>query len=211
MDVQIADLIVAFVVICIVATVLKDKYGVFLLGIPIHVAWLVGAIRLARPGSLWARYLYDQRKMARADERFPNEDPGWPVSRPDDRPRELDVGFGFLVLSSVVMLVSGLLSSLVAGAYLLIALLTWRGWRAGRPTTAALAGLLVAGELVCAALAGGRDLAWLAGGVFGHPLAAAGITVLPAAAGLVLLWRSTADSYYQGIVVRPPVVDGQGR
>jgi hypothetical protein len=36
---------------------------------------IVGAVRLAKPGSLWARLLYREGKLARARARYPGEGP----------------------------------------------------------------------------------------------------------------------------------------
>jgi hypothetical protein len=48
----------------------KEKFGMALLGIVIPVIGIVGAARLARPTSLWARAFYSQAKIDRAGERF---------------------------------------------------------------------------------------------------------------------------------------------
>jgi hypothetical protein len=47
----------------------KEKFGVALAGLVFPVIGLAGALRLAKPHSLWAR-LYDERKLERARERF---------------------------------------------------------------------------------------------------------------------------------------------
>jgi hypothetical protein len=49
---------------------LKGKPGVILAGVFFHPCWWVGAIRLGKPGSWWARRYYGPAKRARADERF---------------------------------------------------------------------------------------------------------------------------------------------
>ena len=53
--------------------VLKGKYGIALLVFTVPAVGLilscVGAVRLAKPRSYWARYLYDQDLMAKAIER----------------------------------------------------------------------------------------------------------------------------------------------
>jgi hypothetical protein len=53
-----------------VITFLKGKYGFGVLGIFIWVFWLVGAIRLAKPDSVWARNFYDEERVKEATERF---------------------------------------------------------------------------------------------------------------------------------------------
>ena len=49
--------------------VAKQKFGMAIVGLVVPPAGLVGALRLARPGSLWAR-LYGPPKLARARARF---------------------------------------------------------------------------------------------------------------------------------------------
>ena len=49
---------------------LKGKIATGLIGLPIPLVALVGAIRLATPSSFWARRFYADPKMARARERF---------------------------------------------------------------------------------------------------------------------------------------------
>ncbi|MEK6327658.1 MAG: hypothetical protein AABM66_09090 [Actinomycetota bacterium] len=54
----------------------KEKFGVALIGLLVPPVGLVGAFRLAKPGSLWARF-YGERKRARARARF-----GEPAAQP---------------------------------------------------------------------------------------------------------------------------------
>ena len=53
-----------------VITGLKGKYGFLAAGLLIGLFWIVGALRLAKPDSWWARRFYDEEKMRRARERF---------------------------------------------------------------------------------------------------------------------------------------------
>jgi hypothetical protein len=64
--------VVAVSIVLSVVTCLKGKLTVGLLSIFLPPVGLVGAIRLARPGSVWASVFYreDQDKQARARERF---------------------------------------------------------------------------------------------------------------------------------------------
>jgi signal peptidase I len=48
-------------------TALKGKWGMLVLGLVFWPAWVLGAIRLARPNSYWARRFYDEEKRARAE------------------------------------------------------------------------------------------------------------------------------------------------
>jgi hypothetical protein len=57
---------VAYTILCL----LKGKLATGLLGFPIPLLALVGAIRLAKPSSFWAKRWYSERKMAKAEKRF---------------------------------------------------------------------------------------------------------------------------------------------
>jgi signal peptidase I len=50
-------------------TAAKGKWWTLVLGLVLFPAWIVGAIRLAKPNSLWERRFYDQSKRMRAEER----------------------------------------------------------------------------------------------------------------------------------------------
>ena len=62
----------------------KEKFGVAVAGLFVVPIGLVGALRLGRPHSLWARLLYGERKRARAVARFGDQRPARPSgeSRP---------------------------------------------------------------------------------------------------------------------------------
>jgi hypothetical protein len=55
-----------FTIICL----LKGKLITGLVGPPVPLLALVGAVRLAKPSSFWARRWYSERKMAKANGRF---------------------------------------------------------------------------------------------------------------------------------------------
>jgi hypothetical protein len=57
---------IGFTVICL----LKGKLVTGLVGLPNPFFGVVGAIRLAKPSSFWAKRFYDHAKMARAEARF---------------------------------------------------------------------------------------------------------------------------------------------
>jgi hypothetical protein len=61
------------VVIC----VLKGKYRLSVLGLPIPAVAVAGAIRLARPGSVWARRCYSPERTEKAKERATRFDDRW--------------------------------------------------------------------------------------------------------------------------------------
>ena len=52
-----------------VVNLAKEKFGMALIGLFVPPVGLVGALRLAKPGSLWARF-YRERTRARARARF---------------------------------------------------------------------------------------------------------------------------------------------
>jgi len=57
---------ISYTIICL----LKGKIETGLISLPVPLIAFVGAIRLAKPSSFWARRFYSERKMARAEERF---------------------------------------------------------------------------------------------------------------------------------------------
>lgn len=59
----------AFAAICF----LKGKWTLGALGLLVWVFAFVGAVRLARPSSWWARHVYGERARARADARYPED------------------------------------------------------------------------------------------------------------------------------------------
>jgi hypothetical protein len=61
----------------VLITVLKGKYRLAVLGLPLPVFALAGAVRLARPGSVWARRRYSPERAARAKDRANRFDDRW--------------------------------------------------------------------------------------------------------------------------------------
>jgi hypothetical protein len=59
----------------------KEKFGMALLSLVVPVAGLVGALRLARPHSLWARLIYSDSKRERARARFEGREESLPWRR----------------------------------------------------------------------------------------------------------------------------------
>ena len=74
----------AYTVVCL----LKGKLATGIIGLPVPVVAVIGAFRLAKPGSFWARRFYRPATMARAQKRF-----GPPWQRRQERLRRL-VGGG---------------------------------------------------------------------------------------------------------------------
>ena len=73
---EVEDAVFAFVgafgvltILVAVVNLAKEKFGMALIGLFVPPVGLVGAFRLAKPGSLWARF-YRERKRARARARF---------------------------------------------------------------------------------------------------------------------------------------------
>ncbi|GAA3510927.1 hypothetical protein [Actinocatenispora rupis] len=65
----VAAIVVAAVLVYLVPVVitgLKGKQGMVFAGLFLHPVWWVGAIRLAKPDSYWARRFYPPEKMDRA-------------------------------------------------------------------------------------------------------------------------------------------------
>jgi hypothetical protein len=60
------------------ANAAKEKFGIALIGLLIPLVGLVGAFRLARPESLWARLFYRDAKRERARKRFQGRESPWP-------------------------------------------------------------------------------------------------------------------------------------
>jgi len=57
---------ISYTIICL----LKGKIATGLISLPVPLIAFVGAIRLAKPSSFWARRFYSEPKMARAQKRF---------------------------------------------------------------------------------------------------------------------------------------------
>jgi hypothetical protein len=57
----------------------KEKFGMALLGFLVPVVHIVGAIRLGKPHSLWAKLFYKHGQLRRSEERFkgPRGEPFW--------------------------------------------------------------------------------------------------------------------------------------
>jgi hypothetical protein len=68
---------IAFHLLTVVITFLKGKYRTAVVGFFLPLLCTVGAIRLARPGSRWARRFYRQKKLAKATVRAAKSDARW--------------------------------------------------------------------------------------------------------------------------------------
>jgi hypothetical protein len=169
----------------------KGKPGMFVLGVFIHPVWLFGAIRLAKPSSLWARYSYSSHQMNLANARYPR-DRGLPVSRPPARPRELDIAFRLLLAAAAVMALRMSLATVLVGAFIPVVLLTWRGWRTGRVVLAVLGGVAaVAGVGVPWAISGEMGTA-----VYIVSMVGCVVGLLLTVAAVWLLYRPAVTGYF---------------
>lgn len=68
----VAGVLLVHLTICVV-TALKGKYGTLVIGLFLAPVVWIGAVRLARPGSPWERWFYDEHRRAlaaRRDEEF---------------------------------------------------------------------------------------------------------------------------------------------
>jgi hypothetical protein len=61
----------------VLACVLKGKYRLSVLALPIPAVALAGAVRLARPGSVWARRRYSPARASKARDRATRFDDRW--------------------------------------------------------------------------------------------------------------------------------------
>lgn len=123
---------------------LKGKVGMFFLGFLIRLVWIVGAIRLAKPQSVWARTFYDEARMAEAIRRFPISDSPHQLAMPALRPvppREVRIGCWLLLVAGVVMLNAHFTFGLLAGPLIVFTVLARHGVDWARATAVIIVGL----------------------------------------------------------------------
>jgi hypothetical protein len=80
---ELGDALIVLVAVLVVVTMLKGKLKLGLFGIVFVPLSLVGAVRLAKPGSIWARRLYPEegRRMRRSEARAAARDERWSQRR----------------------------------------------------------------------------------------------------------------------------------
>ncbi|HEY2209652.1 MAG TPA: hypothetical protein VGH26_10245 [Gaiellaceae bacterium] len=80
---ELGDALIVLVAVLVVVTLLKGKLKLGLFGIVFLPLSLVGAMRLAKPGSIWARRLYpgEGRRMRRSEARAAARDERWSQRR----------------------------------------------------------------------------------------------------------------------------------
>src|SRR5262249_62107673 len=73
------DGVIALAAVFVVVTMLKGKLKFGLFGIVFAPFSVVGAVRLAKPTSIWARWLYPKggRRLRRSEARFATRDERW--------------------------------------------------------------------------------------------------------------------------------------
>jgi hypothetical protein len=59
-------IILAVVVVC----ALKGKWGFVALGFVLPILWFVGAVKIAKPNSFWARRYYGDATMSESEQHF---------------------------------------------------------------------------------------------------------------------------------------------
>lgn len=202
-------------------TLLKAKYVLFVLGLVVIVigvqyataevpavfgvgvlVWAVAASRLGWPHSVWARWTYDERRMALARVRFPaptptGAEPGGEVETPvatahpvcpvrPDRPALVGRGFWLLVAGMIVGSLALSTWALLAGVLLPFAVLVRAGWATARTVCTVVFGL---GIVIEAVRLPGRPLVAVLVVVFATVLVGAGI---------LLFHRPVVTAYLRG-------------
>jgi hypothetical protein len=71
-----------FAILIALVNLAKEKFGMAIIGFFVLPVGTVGAFRLGRPRSLWARLFYRDSRQARSAERFGDEPAGDPTVRP---------------------------------------------------------------------------------------------------------------------------------
>ncbi len=155
------------------------------------VVLIVAAIRLAPPGSVWARWAYDAPKRERARARItPQSPPVEPVASGAEPgiPPPVTVAVVVVAIGAMATALGSVFGLLVAGAMLSVLWLVRRGWRRGRVLAGAGAGALLVGLVVSLALPPLTN---------GEVIGIVGLVVL--AAGLVLLWRKPVTRHLRDL------------
>jgi len=63
--------------VLVLLCVVKGKYRLALIGLLVPVLAVIGAVRMARPRSIWARRRYEAERMAAAERRSDAYDARW--------------------------------------------------------------------------------------------------------------------------------------
>ncbi len=70
LEVALASLYLLAMASSLLVCALKGKYGMLVAGLFFQLFWFVGAIRLAKPDSWWAREIYGPTTRRLAQDRF---------------------------------------------------------------------------------------------------------------------------------------------
>jgi hypothetical protein len=136
-------------------TALKGKYGMFVGGFLLGILWIVAAIRLAMPDSVWARTFYGPDKLGESVRRFPIV-PGrpWPYPAPPAVvPTQITRGVLLAIAAGLAGIVAVLnLAVVLVGPLLPFAALARRGVRWARTTTVAMVAVMAFSGVALAAL-----------------------------------------------------------
>jgi hypothetical protein len=135
--------------------VLKGKYGMFVGGFLLGLLWIVAAIRLAMPDSVWARTFYGPDKLGESVRRHPIL-PGrpWPYPAPPPVvPTQITRGVLLAIAASLAGVLSAFnLAILLIGPLLPFAALARRGVRWARTTTVTFLALMSASGVAVVAI-----------------------------------------------------------
>lgn len=136
-------------------TVLKGKPGMAAGGILLSILWIVAAIRLAMPGSVWARTFYGPAKLNESVRRFP-VDRTRPYPRPAlEVPAPAQINRGVMLASAAGFVGLAALPNLaiiLIGPLLPFAALAGRGVGWARATTITIAAAMAASTLLVSTL-----------------------------------------------------------
>ncbi len=136
-------------------TALKGKHGMFVCGFLLGLLWIVAAIRLAMPDSVWARTFYGPDKLGESVRRHPIL-PGrpWPYPAPPPVvPTQITRGVLLAIAASLAGVLSAFnLAILLIGPLLPFAALARRGVRWARTTTVTFLALMSASGVAVVAI-----------------------------------------------------------
>jgi hypothetical protein len=175
-------------------TALKGKYGMFVGGFLLGILWIVAAIRLAMPDSVWARTFYGPDKLGESVRRFPIV-PGrpWPYPAPPAVvPTQITRGVLLAIAAGLAGLVAVLnLGLFLVGPMLPFAALARRGVRWARTTTVAMVAVMaVSGVALAARMAPEPDPVYVI---------ATGLQLLLTVGAWHQLYRGEAPRYFHRV------------
>lgn len=170
--------LVAGLAAAVTVLALKGKYGMIAIGLLVRVCWVVGAIRLAKPGSVWARTFYDREQLDECVRRFPDAAGAAgavPAPQRPPAPRAVRIGAACAALCLLSGL-TGLAGGLLAGPALAMLPFAVAGLRWARTTVLVLAGVLTV--LVTLMTAGAHPVTLVVAGAVRLALLGAAVQLL---------------------------------